>query len=377
MSTTITTAPVKAVTQPKENLNIVIVGHVDHGKSTLVGRLYADSGSLPEGKLEKVQAICRQQGKEFEYAFLFDAFLEEQEQGITIDTARTFFNWNERQYIIIDAPGHKEFLKNMISGAARAEAALLLIDALEGVKEQSKKHGYLLSLLGVRQFAVVVNKMDLVGYRQDVFEGIEKEYREFLGQFKAVPQQMIPVSAKMGDNIVTPSQHMPWYKGPTVLNTLALFKKERARGEQPLRLPLQDVYKFDARRILTGRITAGRLKVGDQLVFSPPTKRRPFSRSKASMSSHCPPRRKPASRSGSRWMNRFLSSEEKSPPIAMPFPWCRRRFVRTCFGWASVPWRRDDGICFGWRPERLPVKTGRSTASSTPPTLRSPRPARP
>ncbi len=269
---TMTTAPAKAITKPKENLNIVIVGHVDHGKSTLVGRLYADSGSLPEGKLEKVQAICRQQGKEFEYAFLFDAFLEEQEQGITIDTARTFFIWNERQYIIIDAPGHKEFLKNMISGAARAEAALLLIDALEGVKEQSKKHGYLLSLLGVRQFAVVVNKMDLVGYRQDVFEGIEKEYREFLGQFKAVPQQMIPVSAKMGDNIVTPSQHMPWYKGPTVLDTLALFKKERARAEQPLRLPLQDVYKFDARRILTGRITAGRLKVGDQLVFSPSNK---------------------------------------------------------------------------------------------------------
>ena len=158
-----------------EHLNIVIVGHVDHGKSTLLGRLYADTGSLPDGKLEKVQAICRQQGKEFEYAFLFDAFLEEQEQGITIDTARTFFHWKGRQYIIIDAPGHKEFLKNMISGAARAEAALLLIDALEGVKEQSKKHGYLLSLLGVRQFAVVVNKMDLVGYRQDVFEGIEKE----------------------------------------------------------------------------------------------------------------------------------------------------------------------------------------------------------
>src|SRR5580765_755159 len=133
--------------KPSDNLNIVIVGHVDHGKSTLLGRLYADTGSLPDGKLEKVQAICRQQGKEFEYAFLFDAFLEEQEQGITIDTARTFFGWKGRHYI--------------------------LIDAVEGVKEQSKKHGYILSLLGVRQFAVVVNKMDLVGYRQAVFDGIE------------------------------------------------------------------------------------------------------------------------------------------------------------------------------------------------------------
>lgn len=260
-------------TKPPENLNIVIVGHVDHGKSTLLGRLYADTGSLPDGKLDKVQAICKQQGKEFEYAFLFDAFLEEQEQGITIDTARTFFMWKGRQYIIIDAPGHKEFLKNMISGAARAEAALLLIDALEGVKEQSKKHGYLLSLLGVRQFAVVVNKMDLVGYRQDVFDGIEKEYREFLGQFKAVPAQFIPVSAKLGDNIANRSTTMSWYSGPTVLDTLGAFSKEAARSEQPLRLSVQDVYKFDARRIITGRITAGRLKVGDHLVFSPSNKR--------------------------------------------------------------------------------------------------------
>ncbi|MDH5669334.1 MAG: GTP-binding protein, partial [Nitrospira sp.] len=271
--TTMAAAPTGTVSKPEENLNIVIVGHVDHGKSTLVGRLYADTGSLPEGKLEKVQAICRQQGKEFEYAFLFDAFLEEQEQGITIDTARTFFIWKGRQYIIIDAPGHKEFLKNMISGAARAEAALLLIDALEGVKEQSKKHGYLLSLLGVRQFAVVVNKMDLVDYRQDVFDNIEKEYREFLSQFGAVPERIIPVSAKMGDNIANRSQAMSWYQGPTVLDMLSLFRKETAWAEQPLRLPVQDVYKFDARRIIAGRITAGRLKVGDHLVFSPSNKR--------------------------------------------------------------------------------------------------------
>lgn len=312
-------------TKPQESLNIVIVGHVDHGKSTLVGRLYADTGSLPEGKLEKVQAICRQQGKEFEYAFLFDAFLEEQEQGITIDTARTFFIWNGRQYIIIDAPGHKEFLKNMISGAARAEAALLLIDALEGVREQSKKHGYLLSLLGVTQFAVVVNKMDLVGYRQDVFDGIEKEYREFLGQFRAVPQQMIPVSAKMGDNIATRSSHMNWYQGPTVLETLALFKKEQVRTEQPLRFPLQDVYKFDARRILAGRITAGRLKVGDQLVFSPRTKRRWCNRLKALTSTRRRARPRPVNRSALRSTSRFLWSAEKLRRIGTRFRWFPRR----------------------------------------------------
>src|SRR6184192_469690 len=131
----------------------------------------------------------------------------------------------------------------MVSGAARAEAALLLIDALEGVKEQSKKHGYLLSMLGVKQVAVVVNKMDLVGYRQDVFDGIEKEYREVLGQFNAVPQQIIAVSAKLGDNIANRTEKMPGSSGLTVLDALSAFRKEPGRSEQPLRLPVQDVYK--------------------------------------------------------------------------------------------------------------------------------------
>ncbi len=259
-------------TPVQERMNIVIVGHVDHGKSTLLGRLYADTGTLPVGKIEKVQAICRQQGKEFEYAFLFDAFLEEQQQGITIDTARTFFTWSDRQYIIIDAPGHKEFLKNMVSGAARAEAALLVIDALEGVREQSKRHGLLLSMLGVKQVTVVVNKMDLVNYREDTFQAIEKEYREFLTQLNAIPQFVIPASAKQGINIIASSPETAWYTGPSVLESLAHFHLETAAEEHPLRLPLQDVYKFDARRILVGRITDGKLKIGDRIVFSPSNK---------------------------------------------------------------------------------------------------------
>lgn len=254
------------------HLNIVVVGHVDHGKSTLLGRLYADTGSLPEGKLEKIRAICRQQGKDFEYAFLFDAFLEEQQQGVTIDTARTFFSWKGRHYIIVDAPGHKEFLKNMISGAARADAALLVIDALEGVKEQSMRHGYLLSMLGVHQVAVLVNKMDLVGYRQDVFQAIEKEYREFLSHLNVVPSYVIPVSAKQGENIFRPSPRMPWFTGPSVLEGLGRFHAKTRPAKQALRFPIQDVYKFDARRILAGRITAGSLKVGDRLIFSPSNK---------------------------------------------------------------------------------------------------------
>src|SRR5437879_11471970 len=263
--------PTLAPSTPRasEHLNIVIVGHVDHGKSTLPGRHYADTGSLPEGKLDKVREICRRQGKEFEYAFLFDAFLEEQEQGILTHTARTFCKWEGRHYIIIDAPGHKEFLKNMVSGAARAEAALLVIDAYEGVKEQSKKHGHLLSLLGVRQVAVVVNKMDLVDYRQDVFDSIEDEYREFLEQINVVPERFVPVSAKQGDNVAERSSNMSWYHGPTVLETLGLFRKETLREQQPLRIPVQDVYKFDERRIIAGRVTAGNVQIGARLVFSP------------------------------------------------------------------------------------------------------------
>jgi bifunctional enzyme CysN/CysC len=263
---------ITAIDKVTDHLNIVIVGHVDHGKSTLLGRLFADTGTLPEGKLEKVRDICRRQGKDFEYAFLFDAFLEEQEQGITIDSARTFFTWKDRQYIIIDAPGHKEFLKNMVSGAARAEAALLLIDAQEGVREQSKRHGQLLSLLGVRQVAVVVNKMDLAGYRQDLFDAIENEYRTFLKQLKVEPERFIPASAKLGDNIADRSQHMPWYRGPTVLETLGLFRKALDDERQPLRFPVQDVYKFDARRIIAGRVASGKIRVGDRLIFSPSNK---------------------------------------------------------------------------------------------------------
>ena len=257
---------------PKERLQIVFVGHVDHGKSTLLGRLYADTDSLPDGHLEKVRQICIKQGKSFEYAFLFDAFIEEQEQGITIDTARTFFTWLDRQYLILDAPGHKEFLKNMISGAARAEAAVLIIDAAEGVQEQSRRHGYMLSLLGIRQVVVVVNKMDLVGYDREIFSNIESCYRAFLQELNLSPQQFIPASAREGDNVALRSARMAWYQGATLLESLGSLVKLPARTDLPLRFPVQDVYKFDARRIIAGRVEAGALRVGETLLFSPSNK---------------------------------------------------------------------------------------------------------
>ena len=195
----------------RETMNVVIVGHVDHGKSTLEGRLLADTGTLGDGKLEKVQATCRRQGKVFEYAFLLDALEEEQGQGITIDAARVFFKSAQRDYIIIDAPGHIEFLKNMITGAARAEAALLVIDAHEGVQENSRRHGYMMSMLGVGHLAVLVNKMDLVGYDRAHFERIEAEYRGFLAKIGVNPVAFIPVAGRDGDNIAQRSKALSWY----------------------------------------------------------------------------------------------------------------------------------------------------------------------
>jgi len=260
----------------REQMNIVIVGHVDHGKSTLVGRLLADTGSLPDGKVEAVRALCARQGKLFEYAFLLDALEAERDQGITIDSARCFFKGPRRDYIIIDAPGHIEFLKNMISGAARAEAALLLIDAHEGVRENSRRHGYVLGLLGIRQVTVVVNKMDLVGCSQEVFDRIEGEYRAFLSECGMVPQRFIPISAMDGDNVATRSRRMVWYRGPTVLEAVELFQKAQRLPNLPLRMPVQDVYRFnrmgDQRRIIAGRVEAGRVAVGDTVVFSPSNK---------------------------------------------------------------------------------------------------------
>ncbi len=255
-----------------KQMRLVIVGHVDHGKSTLVGRLMADTDSLPTGKLDFIQDICDQQGKAFEFAFLLDALEEEQEQGITIDTSQIFFKTEKRPYVIIDAPGHKEFLKNMVTGAANAEGAILLIDAYEGVQEQSRRHGYILHLLGLTQVAVVINKMDLVGYDAETYFKIKSEYTEFLNSIGVEPNAFIPVSAKLGENIAKASQHMDWYKGPTVLEKLDQFEEKLPQVNRPFRLPVQDVYKFDERRIIAGRVEAGQAKVGDRVIFFPSQK---------------------------------------------------------------------------------------------------------
>lgn len=260
---------VKARPAPAQQMRVVIVGHVDHGKSTLVGRLFHDTGQLPDGKLEAIEEMCRRRGMPFEWAFLMDSLKAERDQGITIDTSQIWFRHDAREYVLIDAPGHREFIRNMVTGASNADAALLMIDADQGVRRQSRHHMYLLQLLGVREVAVAVNKMDLVDYDEARFRAIETEYRQYLEGIGITPRQIIPISAREGDNVATASDRMNWYKGPTILETLPQFEHPASSAELPLRLPLQDIYKFDERRILAGRIESGTLNVGDELVFSP------------------------------------------------------------------------------------------------------------
>jgi bifunctional enzyme CysN/CysC/sulfate adenylyltransferase subunit 1 len=198
-----------------------------------------------------------------------DALQEEREQNITIDTAQSFFRTAKRPYIIIDAPGHKEFLKNMVTGAAAADAAILLVDGAEGVREQTRRHAYILSLLGLRQVAVAINKMDLAGHRRDRFHAVEEEIRRFLHSVGIVPSYVIPISAREGDNIASPSSRMPWHQGPTLLSALDSFSPAREISGLPLRLPVQDVYVWDRKRIYAGRVESGVVRPGDRIVFSP------------------------------------------------------------------------------------------------------------
>jgi bifunctional enzyme CysN/CysC len=265
--------PAIALGNLTDHLQLVVVGHVDHGKSTLIGRLLFDTHSVPDGKAERIEAACKAEGMEFEYAFLLDALLEEQAQNITMDTTRVPFKTAKRAFTIIDAPGHKEFLKNMITGAASAEAAILLVDAQEGLREQTRRHCYLLSLLGLRQIVVAVNKMDLVDYRPAVFEAIKAELGDFLARLGVEPAHFVPISAKHGEGLLKHSDRMAWYRGPTLVEALEQFRGNPSATGGPLRLTVQDVYRFDARRIVAGLVESGSVSVGDPIEFVPGGKR--------------------------------------------------------------------------------------------------------
>ena len=259
--------------QQSQPLRLVLVGHVDHGKSTVLGRMLADIGALPDGKLEEIERTSARLGKRFEYAFLLDALADERSQGITIDAARIHFSTDTRRYLCIDAPGHVEFLKNMVTGASRADVALLVIDAAAGLEENSRRHAYLLSLLGIRQVLVVCNKMDLVSFDQQVFRQLEEDCRTFLSSVQISPTHVIPLSGEVGENIVARSEKTSWYKGPTLFEALEQLEAIDETSQQSLRMYVQDVYKFtkfeDDRRIIVGTIDSGSIAVGDSLTFFP------------------------------------------------------------------------------------------------------------
>src|SRR6266566_4127189 len=253
----------------RPQVRIVIVGHVDHGKSTLVGRLLHETGSLPEGKLEMLKAVSARRGMPFEWSFLLDALQTERDQGITIDTTQIRFRTGSRDIVLIDAPGHAEFLRNMITGASQADAAVLIIDALEGVRDQTRRHGYLLHLLGIREVAIVVNKMDRVDFSADRFKEISDEISAHLTGLGVTPTAVIPISARDGDGVRIHTPRIGWYRGPTVVEALDALEPARPLEQLALRLPVQAIYKFDDRRIVAGRIESGSLKAGDEIVIMP------------------------------------------------------------------------------------------------------------
>jgi len=252
-----------------DSLRFVIVGHIDHGKSTLIGRLFYDTDSLPDEKIEEVRAICESLGREMEFAYVMDHLEEERTQGITIDTTQTFFKTDKRDYVIIDAPGHREFTKNMITGASQAEAAILIVDAEEGVQEQTRRHAYILGLLGLEQVIVVINKMDLVDFSEERYMEVSKDITGFLYQINTKPTYVIPISAKEGDNIASRSGRMTWYSGPIILEALDSFRSLEDRIDRPLRFPVQDVYQIGNKRIIVGRIEAGAIEEGQDILVLP------------------------------------------------------------------------------------------------------------
>ena len=250
----------------RESLKTVFVGHVDHGKSTMIGRLLHDTGNLPPEKLAMVEASSSRRGMKLEWAFALDALQAERDQAITIDTTQVWFRWKQRTCCIIDAPGHREFLKNMVTGASSADAAFVLVDAAEGIQEQSHRHAYLLHLLGIRQVAVLVNKMDLVGYDEGRYRDIVRDYRAYRDRLGLHTGTFIPTCAPEGEGIAGRGDRMPWYDGPLVVDALEAFTPRADADTGPLRYPIQGVYKFDERRLLAGRVASGTIRRGDKVL---------------------------------------------------------------------------------------------------------------
>ena len=251
------------------NVNVVLVGHVDHGKSTLIGRLLYDSESIKDERVEEIQKLAEEYKRKFEFAYFLDSFEDELKEERTIDTVSLMFKSKKNFYTITDVPGHKEFIKNMLTGASHADVAVLVVSAEEGVQEQTRRHMFLLKMLGIKQVFVVVNKMDAVEYNKERFEEVKGQISTLLDSFDYPTEEMlfIPVSAMDGDNIYKYSEQMEWYDGPTLID--ALDGVTLKGKEKPLRFVVQDIYKVEDEETIVGRVESGILRRADNVVFEP------------------------------------------------------------------------------------------------------------
>jgi elongation factor 1-alpha len=258
----------------KPHINIITSGHVDHGKSTLIGRLLYDSGAIDEQEIRKLKEKAKELKKEtFEFAFVMDRLKEERERGLTIDLMHREFETNKYYFTIIDCPGHRDFVKNMITGASQADAAILVVSAKEGVQEQTREHLYLAKVLGINQLVVAINKMDAVNYDKAAYEKTKADVTKLLQTlgYKVDKIPMVACSAYQGDNVVKKSTNMSWYTGPTIVEALdqTIVPPEKPI-HKPLRIPVQDVFSITGvGTVPVGRVETGVLKPGDKIIFEP------------------------------------------------------------------------------------------------------------
>jgi elongation factor 1-alpha len=259
----------------KEHINIVFIGHVDHGKSTTVGRLLFDTGNITEQAMRKLKDKAQQLGKAgFEFAFVMDNLKEEQERGVTIDLAHKKFETPKYYFTIIDAPGHRDFIKNMITGAAQADAGVLVVAANDGVNAQTKEHAYLAKVLGVGQLIIAINKMDISGvdYKEERFNQVKTEVTNLLKGvgYKTDKITFCAIASFPGDNVAKKTDKMPWYKGPTLLEALDTLEIPEKPVTLPFRLPIQDVYNITGIGVVpVGRVETGRVKLNDKVIAVP------------------------------------------------------------------------------------------------------------
>ncbi len=257
----------------KPHINLVFIGHVDHGKSTTIGRLLWDTKNLPEEEMRKLEEAAEEAGKEsFNFAFAMDSLEEERERGVTIDLAHQEFDTDDYHFTIIDAPGHRDFIKNMITGASQADAGVLVVAADDGIQPQTKEHAYLAKTLGIDQLAVAVNKMDLEDYSKDSFNSIKDEVSELIQGVGYDPSDIdfVPISSFHGVNVVETEGEMDWYDGPTLSEALDDFEEPEKAVDLPLRIPIQDVYSISGIGAVTvGRVETGEINPGDDITFQP------------------------------------------------------------------------------------------------------------